>query len=604
MKSRKWSVFAILLVLTLVLSACVGTKKSEQVKNEAEEGGGKKESETLTFPLKVENKDKGIKGGTLNVGLATDTPFQGVFSEALSEDAYDSDIAQFASSKIFETDGDYLVRDGGVATLDVDVENKKATVKMKEGVKWSDGEPLKVEDLMLPYEIIGHKDYTGVRYDGDMKNIVGIEDYHAGKTDKISGLKKVNDTTLEISFKKVSPAIYTGTGDGIVYYAEPSHYLKDVPIKDLINSEKIRQKPLSLGAFKVDRIVNGESVQFSANEYYFKGKPKIDKVVLKTVPTTSVVAALKAGEFDYVLSMPTDIYSTYKDLENVTILGRPEASYSYLGFNLGKYDKVKGTSIMNDKAKMSDLKLRQAMAYAMDLEQLNTQFYDGLRNRATGLIPPAFKTYYDSSLKGYSYDPEKAKKLLDEAGFKDKDEDGIREDKGGKPLEIKMAFMAGGDNAEPMAEFYMQNWKDVGLNVTLTTGRLIEFNSFYDKVQANDKDIDIFIAAWSTGSNPSPAGLYGKDAEFNLSRFTSGENDKLLADIDSKESMETDYRAKAFKAWEEFMAENVPVVPTQFRTELFPVNKRVKGVNVDPNVLEFNFQDWELTSDKAVKAGK
>ncbi|MEH6943441.1 oligopeptide ABC transporter substrate-binding protein [Bacillus sp. JJ722] len=604
MKSRKWSVFAIMLVLTLVLSACVGTKKSEQVKNEGEEGGGKKESETLTFPLEVENKDKGIKGGTLNVGLATDTPFQGVFSEALSEDAYDSQITQFASTKIFETDGDYLVRDGGIATLDVDVENKKATVKIKEGVKWSDGEPLKIEDLMLPYEIIGHKDYTGVRYDNDLKNIVGIEDYHAGKTDKISGLKKVDETTLEISFKKVSPAIYTGTGDGIVYYAEPSHYLKDVPIKDLINSKKIRQKPLSLGAFKVDRIVNGESVQFSVNEHYFKGKPKIDKVVLKVVPTTSVVAALKAGEYDLVFSMPTDIYATYKDLDNVTILGRPEGSYSYLGFNLGKYDKVKGTSIMNENAKMSDVKLRQAMAYAMDLEQLNTQFYDGLRNRATGLIPPAFKTYYDSSLKGYSYDPEKAKKLLDEAGYKDKDGDGMREDKGGKPLEIKMAFMAGGDNAEPMAEFYMQNWKDVGLNVTLTTGRLIEFNSFYDKVQVNDKDIDIFMAAWSTGTNPSPAGLYGRDAEFNLSRYTSEEIDKLLADIDSLDSMNPEYRAKAFKAWEEYMAENVPVIPTQFRTELFPVNKRVKGVNVDPNVLEFNFQDWELTADKAVKASK
>ena len=78
--------------------------------------------------------------------------------------------------------------------------------------------------------------------------------------------------------------------------------------------------------------------------------------------------------------------------------------------------------------------------------------------------------------------------------IKDVDGDGIREDKAGKPLEIKFAAMAGDDIAEDITQFYLQNWKDVGLNVTLTTGRTIEFNSFYDKVQADDPEIDIFMA--------------------------------------------------------------------------------------------------------------
>lgn len=604
MKSKKWLTLIFLLVLTLVLSACVGTKKSEQVSEETEKGGGVKETEAATFPMKAENDDKAIKGGTLNVALVNDSPFQGVFSQALYEDAYDDELMNFMSNKIWEADNDFLVTDGGLAKLSVDEENNKATITIREGVKWSDGEPFKIEDVMYAYEVLGHKDYPGTRYDEEMENIVGMVEYHEGKADKISGLKKINDTTLEISLKKVTPAIYTGIGDGLREHAEPYHYLKDVPMKDLLTSDKIRVKPLSLGAFKLDRIVNGESLQLTANENYFKGKPKIDKVVIQTVPSTSIVEALKAGKYDFALQMPTDILSTYKDLDNITVLGRPELSYSYLGFNLGKFDKVKGVNVSDPKAKMADVKLRQAMGYAMDLGQLNKQFYDGLRNRATGLIPPAFNSYYDKDLKGYTYDPVKAKKLLDEAGYKDKDDDGIREDKGGKPLEIKMAFMAGGDNAEPMAEFYMQNWKDVGLKVVYTTGRPIEFNSFYDKVKANDKDIDIFIAAWGTGSNPSPQGLYGRKSEFNYNRYTSPELDKLLLDIDSKEAMDKEYRAKAFKAWEEYMAENVPVIPTQFRTELFPVNKRVKGVNIDYSIHNYNFQDWELTSDKAVKAGK
>ena len=100
--------------------------------------------------------------------------------------------------------------------------------------------------------------------------------------------------------------------------------------------------------------------------------------------------------------------------------------------------------------------------------------------------------------------------LLDEAGYKDTDGDGLREDQKGKNLEIKLASMAGDRIAEEMTTFYMQNWKDVGLNVTLSTGRIIEFNRFYDKVQADDPEIDIFMAAWGTGTNPSPAGLYVK----------------------------------------------------------------------------------------------
>lgn len=97
--------------------------------------------------------------------------------------------------------------------------------------------------------------------------------------------------------------------------------------------------------------------------------------------------------------------------------------------------------------------------------------------------------------------------------------------------------MSGSDTDEAIAEYYRQNWKEVGLNVELTTGRLIEFNSFYDKVEADDPEIDMYMAAWKTGTNPSPSGLYGEGAEFNLSRFVSAELTEMLEDIDSEKSM-------------------------------------------------------------------
>ncbi|MGE6487687.1 oligopeptide ABC transporter substrate-binding protein [Paenisporosarcina sp. NPDC076898] len=612
MNKKLWTLLALLLAFMLVLGACnnkgddstkddEGTEQGSEDGEEGEDGG--EAVDTSQFPLKVENEGDAMDGGTLKVALVNDSPFQGIFSTVLYEDAYDADIMQFASNSIFSTDGDFLLTDEGIASLEVDQDNNKATVKIREGVKWSDGEPLKVEDLMQPYLIIGHKDYTGVRYDADFQNIVGAVEYHDGKADTISGLKKVDETTLEISFNKLSPAIFSG-GDGLWSSAEPSHILKDIPVAGLLESDAVRKNIVTLGAFKFDKIVPGESVQFVKNENYWKGAPKLDSVLVKTVPSTSISVALQTGEYHMTANtFSTDKYLEIKDFDNLTILGRKELYYQYIGFKLGKYDMEKSEVVMDPNAKMGDVKLRQAMGYAIDVEQVSEVYYNNLRERATSLIPPVFASFYDDTLEGYTYDVEKANALLDEAGYKDVDGDGLRENKDGKPLEIKFATMAGGDIAEDIASFYLQNWKDVGLNVTLATGRTIEFNSFYDKVQADDPEIDIFMAAWGTGTNPSPSGLYSKTAQYNFSRYTSEKLEGLLAAIDSPEAFDPEYRAGKFREWQEYMSENAPIIPTQYRLELRPVNKAVKNYDIDYS-SNFDWNEVSLISEDPAKSSK
>jgi peptide/nickel transport system substrate-binding protein len=274
-----------------------------------------------------------------------------------------------------------------------------------------------------------------------------------------------------------------------------------------------------------------------------------------------------------------------------------------MGFKLGKYDLEKSEVAMDPNAKMNDVKLRQAMGYAIDVEQVSEVYYNNLRERATSLIPPVFASFYDDTLEGYTYDVDKANALLDEAGYKDVDGDGLRENKDGKPLEIKFATMSGGDIAEDIASFYLQNWKDVGLNVTLATGRTIEFNSFYDKVQADDPEIDIFMAAWGTGTNPSPSGLYSKTAQYNFSRYTSEKLEELLAAIDSPEAFDAEYRAGKFREWQEYMSENAPIIPTQYRLELRPINKSVKNYDID-YASDFDLNEVELISEDPAKSSK
>ncbi|OJG56198.1 peptide ABC transporter peptide-binding protein [Enterococcus haemoperoxidus] len=577
-------------VVAVTLAACGGGKKSDS-------GNKNVETEDISkFTMKVKNDKEAIKGGTLDVAVASDTQFKGLFSKIYYQDSYDNYYMRPSDEGLFSYDEDFVITDEGAAKLDLDVDNKKATITLKENIKWSDGEPVTADDLIYPYEVIGNKDYTGIRYDDNFTNIVGMEEYHDGKADTISGIKKVDDQSIEVTYKEMNPGMLQLDG-GVYTSAMPKHIFKDIPIKDQEKSDAVRKNPVTYGPYYMSKIVTGESVEYLPNEHYYKGKPKLDKIVFTNVPTASIVEAVKAKKYDMVYSMPTDNFPTYKDSEGYQMLGREELAYTYVGFKLGTFDKEKGEVIMNPDAKMADVKLRQAMGYAMDNDAIGQKFYNGLRTGATTLIPPIFKTLHNTDVKGYQYDLDKAKKILDDAGYKDTDGDGLRENPKGEKLTINFASMAGGETAQPLADYYLQQWKEIGLDVKLATGRLIDFQAFYDKIKNDDPEIDVFQAAWGVNSAPSPAGLYSRNAAFNYSRFASEENDKLLKAIDSKASFDDTKRKEAYDAWQEYMFEQAPVIPTLYRNEIMPVNDRVKSFTWNYEETR-DFYDIELTAEK------
>ncbi|QQP71109.1 oligopeptide ABC transporter substrate-binding protein [Carnobacterium sp. CS13] len=575
MNKKKYGLLTGTAALALILAACGGTDTNTD-KSAAEISKESGETKAIDFETVVENEGDVIDGGTLQVALVTDSPFQGIFSQELYEDNYDANLMEFALESLFSTDDNFMISNDGAATLDFDQDAKTATITLKDGVTWSDGEPVTAEDMLYSYEVIGNKDYTGIRYDSTFTNIVGMEEYHNGETETISGITVEDDQTIKVEYLTVSPTILQA-GGGIWSSAMPKHQLKDVAIADLVSSPEIRENPIGFGPFKVENIVPGESVEYSANEHYYKGKPQLDNVIVEVVPASSIVASLESGKYDLALSMPTDTYDSYKDLAGYTLLGREELSYTYVGFKLGAWDSEKGEVIPDPDAKMANKSLRQAMAYALDNDAVGQKFYSGLRSGANSLIPPVFADVHDADLEGYTYDTDKANKLLDDAGYKDVDGDDIREDPEGEKLTINFASMAGGEIAEPLAEYYMQSWQQIGLDVELTDGRLLEFNSFYDRVQADDKEIDIYQAAWGTGTDPTPSGLYGRTAEFNLARYATEEHDELLAAIESEDAWDLDYKVDAFHKWQEFISDEAPVIPTLFRNEILPVNNRVKN---------------------------
>jgi peptide/nickel transport system substrate-binding protein len=272
----------------------------------------------------------------------------------------------------------------------------------------------------------------------------------------------------------------------------------------------------------------------------------------------------------------------------VEFLGAIDRAYTYIGFKLGKWDAEAGKVAPDAKAKMGDVNLRKAMWHAVDNDQVGKKFYHGLRWNATTLIPPSHPEYHDSTSPGLAYDPELANKILDDAGYK---MDGkFRTNPDGSELVINFISMTGGDIAQPLAQYYVQSWQAIGLNVQL---EMVEFNSFYDRVGANGEDdpkVDVYQGAWSVGIDVDPSGLYGKDAIYNFPRYESAENDRLLAEGISEKAFDVKVRQDIYKEWQKLMVEEIPVFPTLYRAVLAPVNKRILNYAIGDGTNLYPYQ--------------
>ena len=539
----------------------------------------------------VKNDAEEIEGGTLRYALVGD-PFAGVLNNMLYDGNPDATIIGFFNEGLYGYDENFTIDDSGFAKVDFDVENKQVTITIPEGQKWDDGEDLTIDDVIWPYYVIGHPDYQGIRYGEDFENVVGMKEYHEGSAEEISGLERVDDYTLKVTYNQF-PNSMLQAGGGVSSYIEPEHVFKDIPIGELLDSEPVRTKPVGFGPFRVTSITPGEAVTYEANEYYWRGRPKIDGVQLEVVNQSTAVAEMQAGNYD-IASLPADSYDSYKDSENFTVLGDVQNAYTYIGFKLGKYED--GENVPDESLVVADKAIRQAMAYAVDNDAIGERFYQGLRWRANTPITPNFKDYYNAELPGYTYDPEKAKQILADAGYTDADGDGFIEDKNGEPFTLGFASMSGGETAQPLAEYYMQAWAEVGIDVQLVDGQLMEFNSFYDKVEADDPAIQVYQGAWGTGGDPNPTGLYGRTAAFNYTRWATEENDKLLAAINSDDSFDDEFRKQAFNDWQAYFMEELPAIPTLFRYSVVGVNNRVKNYDIKVG-SDLTWVDVALTAD-------
>ncbi|MDO4814172.1 MAG: ABC transporter substrate-binding protein [Gemella sp.] len=596
MKNKKFlKVFSSAMAVSLVVAGCsTGSSSSSSSKKEGA-------AANVEFKPNVENGGNAVES-TLKYGVLSPDSFTGVFNPVFYLQATDGAVGSLLWGETFPTDDKYRIKENdenGAVKVSVNKETKEATLTVHKDLKWSNGEPVTAKDIVATYEMMGNPKYTeNTRYEDAYENIQGMKEYHEGKADKISGLTEVDEKTVKIKYETLSPGLLWGNGFLFNFLNAKQVEEASKDFSKLAEAD-LSAKPLSYGPYQIDQVVPGEAVSLKANEHFFKKNDvKLKKIEVKRVTPAQASNVMKNGEVDVMGDITAEVWKNTKDLKNGALLGQPARYISYVGFKLGKFDKEKGEVVVDPNAKAADVRVREAFGLAVDWDKLQS-LYEGLRKTPTGsgFYPPIVDYIYNKdNATGLKYDPEAAKKLLDEAGLKDTNGDGLREDKNGKELKFNFAIRNVGQSFDQaLADTFLKYWKEVGLNVQLTDGKLMEPKDWTAKVQSDDPSIDLFQGAWGLGTDPNPGAIVGAKSQLNLQRYTSDKLTGLLNKFDTEEMFDDAKLVAAYQEFDKQFAAERPWLPFSWNTDITWVNSRVKDYDLRKSSTK-KFYELELTA--------
>ena len=331
------------------------------------------------------------------------------------------------------------------------------------------------------------------------------------------------------------------------------------------NFQAVKDKllePVGSGAYKFVHFKPGQEVKFEKNPDYWKGEPKIPYIVMKVTNAQTLLQELMAGtvDIDRVGAKPENI-DPLKQAGFLNLDLYMQNGYGYIGLNYGS-DKVK------------DPKVRQALLYGLNRDGFMQSYYQGYGQVYNSHILPT-SWAYNPDVPKYEYNPEKANQLLDEAGWKDTNGNGVR-DKDGVELELQWLTYTGSKYVDALIPIVQQSWEQIGVKVT---PELMEFGTMMDKV--NNREYDIFNGAWNLSIDPDPSGIFAISQDvpggFNNIGWRNEEADKLLKE--GKGTTNQEERKKAYAEWQLKFSEDVPYILLGNAQEMFASNSRVKGYN-------------------------
>jgi peptide/nickel transport system substrate-binding protein len=435
---------------------------------------------------------------------------------------------------------------------------KTITFKLKKGLKWQDGEPLTSSDVLFTWKLITNPK-TRTPYAADYQLV-----------------KKAltpDPLTFKITYAdSYAPALDTWASLHIL----PKHILKN----EDINNTFFSRNPIGSSYYKLNDWISGQQVTLIANNKSTSGPPLIKKLISRIIPdTSSQFLELTADNIDLMNINPIQyqrVFPARKDLQKKIGLYKELGNgYTYLGFNL-------------KKAPFNDIKVRQAINYAIDKEEVIKGVLLGLGESISSPYKPGTR-WNNPNLKPYPYNPSKALKLLSDAGY-------IKNDKGillkdGKPLKFEIITNQN-KQREMTAVLIQRRLQEIGIKVSI---RVIEWASFVNRF-IKTGDFDVVVLGWSLSLDPDQYNIWHSSqqgpGQFNFLGYSNKNVDKLL-EVGRKE-LNTLKREKIYHEFSKYLLEDSPIVYLYAGYGLSAVHKRIKGIKqpTPPAGIYHNSYDW------------
>jgi len=435
----------------------------------------------------------------------------------------------------------------------ISADNKTITLKLRPGLKWHDGTPLTSADLKFTWQAVMNE-----------KNTVASRDGY----DQIAGIDTPDDTTAVVHFQDV----YAPWASKIFRSIMPAHILGSM---DSIDKADWNRAPIGAGPYKFVEWVSGDHITVAANPDYWRGRPKLDRIIWKIYPDVEgLVAAVKTGDVDIGVDFTEAKIPEFEQLApKVRLVTLPTGWVEHYLFNLGP---------KTGPPFFQDVNVRKAIALAIDRQTIVDKLLFGKTKVARTFWD---NTYWENTaIKALPYDPEQAKKLLDDAGWK-VGPDGIRA-KGGVKLSFTHTTQSGNQLREDVQLLVQQNLKDAGIEMKIqnvpadtlfagfTEGGPVASGTYqmagYTDGAFPDPD-NGGSNYWTCGQIPTA----DKPDGTNWYRVCNPELDKLFEQavrvVDPAE------RKKLYDQIQQIMADNVYIIPMYDRLDIYTAADRVVG---------------------------
>ena len=490
---------------------------------------------------------------TLIAGVAD---FAGVFNPVYWEANEDMQVVSATNASLSVNDDKGEIVDG-TASMSVSEDGKVYTYKLTKE-KYNDGSDVKAEDYVNWYKVVADPSYDGYQ-DISKVNVVGYDDYKNGSATEISGIKVVDESTIEITLEAANTSAPYVLGSAVpISTAKYGDLIKKGDLSKFKSLNMVDY--VSNGAYVLKEYKEKTSATLEANPNFYLGEPKTKNLIFKVVATNAELQAVETGDVDIHDQVVCDDDHIEEAMSAgfINLKIQPTLGYGYVATN--QKNEI-----------FQDVKVRQALLHAIDRKSLNQAVYG--QYAITLNIPqaPISWLYDDEGMETYDYDLEKAAELLKEAGW-EKDGDKLMKD--GKQMKIVFSAMSGNVVTDTMIPLMIDAYGQLGIDFQ---AEYVDWPTLQSKSQ--NGTFDMMFMAWGLTADPDLTGTFASaeaGGTQNRTGYANPELDKMLAEALASTSQ--DEQKEKYKEIYKLINEELPLYPIYERCDLICYNTRVQNI--------------------------